>query len=127
MDGSVRQQRDWVGSPLSRFVAWGLPTAALVIAIFMPPSARTLIWSVSLPWMGVACIANATRCGRTHCYFTGPFFLIMAVAVVLHGSDILWLGANGWIWLGSTIVVGGYGALWLLPERIWGKFAGHRD
>ena len=22
-----------------------------------------------------------------------------------------------------TIVVGGYGVLWLLPERIWGKFA----
>jgi hypothetical protein len=73
--------------------------------------------------MGVTCIANATRCGRTHCYFTGPFFLIMAVGVVLHGSGILWLGANGWIWLGTTIVVGGYGVLWLLPERIWGKFA----
>ncbi len=84
MDGSARQQRDWVSSPLSRFLAWGVPTAVLVIAIFMPP-ARTLIWSVSLLWMGVACIANATRCGRTHCYFMGPFFLIMAVAVVLHG------------------------------------------
>lgn len=123
MTDSARQQRDWVSSRLSRFLAWGVPTAALVIAIFLPPPARTLIWSLSLLWMGVACIANATRCGRTHCYFTGPFFLIMAVAVALHGTSILWLGANGWIWLGTTIVVGGYGVLWLLPERIWGKFA----
>jgi hypothetical protein len=51
----------------------------------------------------------------------------MAVAVVLHGWGILWLGANGWIGLGITIAVGGYGVLWLLPERIWGKFAGRRD
>jgi len=51
----------------------------------------------------------------------------MAVAVVLHGSAILWLGANGWIGLGITIAVGGYGVLWLLPARIWGKFAGRRD
>jgi hypothetical protein len=49
----------------------------------------------------------------------------MAVAVVLHGSEVLWLGANGWIWLAITIGVGGYGVLWLLPEWIWGKFA-HR-
>jgi type IV secretory pathway VirB2 component (pilin) len=57
-------------------------------------------------------------------YFTGPFFLIMAVAVVLHGTGILWLGANGWIWLGITIVIGGYGVLWLLPERIWESLHG---
>jgi hypothetical protein len=29
--------------------------------------------------MGVACIVNALRCGRVHCYLTGPFFLLMAV------------------------------------------------
>ncbi len=41
---------------------------------------------------------------------------------VLHGSGILWLGASGWIWLGITIAVGGYGVLEFLPERMWGKF-----
>jgi len=32
---------------------------------------------------GGACIVNAGRCGRLHCYITGPFFLLAAVYVVL--------------------------------------------
>lgn len=73
--------------------------------------------------MGTACILNALRCGRIHCYLTGPFFLLMAVAVVLHGLGIVWLGPNGWIWLGLTLIVVGGGLLWYLPERVWGKYA----
>ena len=72
--------------------------------------------------MGLACLANARRCNRVHCRFTGPFFLLMALFVVLHGYEILWLGADGWIWLGATFVIGGYGVLWLLPELLWGKY-----
>lgn len=74
--------------------------------------------------MGLACLANAHRCGRIRCRLTGPFFLAMAGATLLHGLDILWLGPNGWIWLGVLLVVGGYGVLWLLPELIWGKYLG---
>jgi len=33
--------------------------------------------------MGIACLANAARCGRMHCYFTGPLLLLAAVYVVL--------------------------------------------
>ena len=40
---------------------------------------------------------------------------------MLHGSGILWLGANGWIWYGITIAVGGYGVLEFLPEQICRK------
>ncbi len=120
-----RQQRDWVGNPRSYVLAWGLPTAALIVAVFVDPTAKTVIWSAALVWMGVACIANAARCGRTHCFLTGPFFLIMAIVTVLHGSEIFWLGPSGWTWLGVTIVFGGFGLLWLLPERIWGKFMTH--
>lgn len=103
-------------------LAWGLPTIALIIAIFIDPPVRTAIWTASLVWMGAACLLNATRCGRMHCYFTGPFFLLMAIAVMLHGLELAWLGPNGWTWLGVTIGVG-VCALWYLPERILGKFA----
>ena len=120
MDDSARQQRDWVSSRLSRFLAWGVPAAALVIAIFLPPPARTLIWSVSLLWMGVACIANATRCGRTHCYFTGPFFLIMALASLLVGFGALSLD---WGWLGLTTLLGAV-VLTYVPDLTWGKYVG---
>jgi hypothetical protein len=73
--------------------------------------------------MGAACILNALRCGRLHCYLTGPFFLLMAAATLLHGFEILWLGPNGWLWLGLTLVVVGGGILWYLPERLWGKYS----
>ena len=34
---------------------------------------------------GLACVANVTRCGRRHCYFTGPLFLLAAVHNALKG------------------------------------------
>jgi hypothetical protein len=116
------QRGDWVVDRRSWTLAWGLPTAALLLAVFLEPNARTITWTASLIWMGAACLANAKRCGRTHCYFTGPFFLVMALATLLHGLGVMGLGPNGWIWLGVAIAVGGYGAFWYLPERIWGKF-----
>jgi hypothetical protein len=114
---------DWVSSSRTYLIAWGLPSAALVVGTVLPPPVRTIIWSTALIWMGSACILNALRCARIHCYLTGPFFLLMAVAVVLHGLGIWWLGPNGWIWLGLTLIVVGGGLLWYLPERVWGKYA----
>ena len=121
MKGLARQQRDWVSSPLGFILAWGLPMAALIVGIFIAPPAKIFIWFVPLIWMGAACLANARRCGRTHCMFTGPFFLVMAVLVILHGFEIVWLGPNGWTWLGLTMAVGA-GGLWVLTEKAWGRF-----
>ena len=118
-------QQDWVASSRAYIIAWGIPTAALVLGILLPTPARTIIWSTALIWMGAACILNALRCGRLHCYLTGPFFLLMAAATLLHGFEFLWLGPNGWLWLGLTLVVVGGGLLWYLPERLWGKYSSH--
>ncbi len=122
MDGPQRHQRDWVSSPRSRIVAWGIPTTALILGIFVTLPWKTFIWVLALLWMGVACVLNARRCGRRHCFLTGPFFMLMGIGVALHGSGILPLGPQGWWWLGAVIVVGGYGVLWILPERIWGEY-----
>ncbi len=116
-------QRDWVASSRTYIMAWGIPTAALVVGIALPTAARTIVWSTALVWMGAACILNALRCGRIHCYLTGPFFLLMAAVVLLHGLEILWLGPDGWLWLGLTLIVVGGGLLWYLPERLWGKYS----
>ena len=121
-DAPVGSRNDWVGSARGFALAWGLPIAVLVAAIWTEPPAKTWIWTVALVWMGAACLMNARRCGRTHCYFTGPFFLTMAVVVLLHGYQIAWLGAAGWRWIGISIAVGGVG-LWCLTEQIWGKFS----
>ena len=100
---------------------WGLPIAAMVFAILLSHPMKTIVWVVALVWMGVACLINARRCGRTHCYYTGPFFLIMTLPVLLHGYQILYLGTEGWKWLGITVGVGG-GGLWCLTEKIIGKY-----
>ena len=47
------------------------------------PHARPWLWIPALLVMGGACWANAARCGRLHCYFTAPIFLIAAAYVVL--------------------------------------------
>jgi len=113
--------KDWVSNRRNYIVAWGIPTAAMVIAIWFPPLAKTLVWSASLIWMGSACLFNARRCGRTHCYFTGPFSLMMVIPVVLHGFDITSFGPGGWTWLGMIIGIGG-GGIWIFTELVWGKF-----
>lgn len=81
-------RQDWVASSRTYTIAWGIPTAALVVGILLPAPARTIIWSTALIWMGAACILNALRCGRLHCYLTGPFFLLMAAATLLHGFEV---------------------------------------
>lgn len=117
----ICESKDWVSDSRIYALAWGLPGVILIIGIFLDPSTRTLMWAGALVWKGVACLANATRCGRTHCYFTGPFFLLVALMTMLHGFHIVDLGANGWIWLGLMIVAGS-GFLWFFTERFLGKF-----
>lgn len=115
------KDEDWVGNSRSYMLAWGFPGIILVTGIFLEPFVRTVMWVGALVWKGVACLTNAARCGRTHCYFTGPYFLVLAIVTVLHGLQIFWLGAYGWLWLGLAIVGGG-SALWFVTEKVWGKF-----
>jgi hypothetical protein len=119
-ENACRQSNDWVADVRSYIFAWGLPTVALVGTAFAPPSIRTPAWLISLVWMGTACLANARRCGRTHCYLTGPFFLVMAAAVLLHGVGLVPLGSRGWMWLGAVAALG-TAVLWVLSEALLGR------
>jgi hypothetical protein len=103
-----------------------VPVAALVLAgqLHVDATWLTVIWSASLLIMGSGCIANAARCGRTHCYLTGPFFVLMALATVLYGFGILPLGSNGWNLIGLTTLIGG-AVLGCLPEMLYGKYRRH--
>ena len=104
------------------FLYW-LPALAIVGAGAQAISTgwRTAVWTVGLATMGVACIVNALRCGRVHCYLTGPFFLLMALAALSYGLGILRLRGNGWNLLGLITLVGAI-ALWCLPEMFFGKY-----
>ena len=119
---AVAPERDWAGNWRSFGLYWGLPAAVMVLAGVLDPLARAVIWTGVLLWMGGACLANARRCSRIHCRFTGPFFILMAAVIVAYAAGALRLGPNGWAILGAAILVGAMG-IWWVTERVWGKFS----
>jgi hypothetical protein len=122
MSTTTNASADWVGSTRTKLLAWWLPHATLVAGLLAVVPARTVIWITALAWMGVACILNARRCGRTHCRFTGPYYLVMIVPVLALGSGIVPAGLFGWLVLGTLIILGSK-TIWWATERAWGKFS----
>ena len=118
----ARSSLDWLRSPRTNLFAWWIPQAAIVAALFAPVPARTVIWIGALTWMGTACILNARRCGRTHCRYTGPYYLAMTVPVVVLGTGFVSVGAYAWVALAAVILLGSK-LIWWATERAWGKFS----
>ena len=118
----VASTRDWLRRPRASLLAWWIPQAAIVASLFVPVSARTAVWIVALMWMGSACILNARRCGRTHCRYTGPYYLAMVVPVLLLAAGILSAGFYGWFML-AVVILGGGKIIWWATERAWGTFS----
>ncbi len=93
-------------------VVWCLP-AVLFLAGIAWTAARPLLWIPSLAVAGAACLVNASRCGRLHCFVTGPLFLLGAIATLLDASGVL---AIDWRWILAAVTLGtgiGYGLDWL--------------
>jgi hypothetical protein len=114
---------DWAGSWLALGLVWGLPAAAMLLALLLEPGLRAVVWIAMLVWMGLACVANARRCGRTHCRYTGPFFLASAGLVAAYAAGVLALGGYPWLMLGSFVVVGN-ALIWSASERALGTYSG---
>src|SRR5260221_4499660 len=119
---TIQTARDWLRSPHARLLAWWLPQVAIVAGLFAAVPARAAIWVIALTWMGIACILNARQCGRTHCRYTGPYYLAMIAPVLVLGSGMFSAGIYGWIVLG-VIIVGGSKLIWWATERTWGRFS----
>jgi hypothetical protein len=113
---------DWAGSIRTYVLAWGLPIAAMLTGLFVDAPARTVIWIAALLWMGTACMLNARRCGRTHCRFTGPFYLAMIIPVLVLASAGASSSLYGWLALGAVILCGSK-LIWWATERAWGRFS----
>ena len=106
---------------------YGVPFLALLLSGNLG-NARTLlvVWTLSFLAMGLAGLANAWRCQRVHCYFTGPWFLLAAAATLLHGLGAVDFGPRGGTW----ILYGGLGGalmLYFITEGFWGKYFGRAD
>jgi hypothetical protein len=116
-------RRDWVQNSGAVFLFWGLPPVIMLLSGYWAGSGWvvTLTWTLSLAVTGGACLVNARGCGRMHCYFTGPFFLLGAVGSLTYGLHLLPLGPHGWQYLGAVLLVGG-GFLSFAPEWLWGRY-----
>jgi hypothetical protein len=116
----MEQRQDLLDDRRTWLLLWGLPQLAFVLGFFIAPY-RIAIWTASLSVLGLACLLNARRCGRLHCWLAGPFYLLAAVVTLAYGLELLPLGERGWLWLGLAVVVAG-NLLTYLPEQMWGKY-----
>jgi hypothetical protein len=121
-DNIIQSSRDWVRDPRTKMLAWWIPQTAIVAGLLAPVAARAAIWVVALTWMGTACILNAKRCGRTHCRYTGPYYLAMIAPTFALSLGFLSVGLISWLILAFVILLGSK-LLWWRTEQAWGKFS----
>lgn len=123
------ERSDLAARPLPFLAVWGVPILILTSMNFahgvIPFEAIVLVMAGTFVWMGLACVLNARRCRRRHCYYSGPVLLAGAAAIILVGFEILPLGPDGLIY----VVWGTLGlvALTFVPEFIWGRYVGPKD
>jgi hypothetical protein len=115
--------RDLLANWVATAGFYWLPIAALFASEFFDIGQgwRTAVWVSALSTMGIACLLNARRCGRVHCYATGPFFLLMALATLVYGFGWLPIGRSGWNTIGVVVLVGAV-VLRCVPEALLGKY-----
>jgi hypothetical protein len=120
---SSNEARDLLSRRWIVLVIYWLPAAVIVASGFftLGPAWRGALWAAALATMGIGCVANALRCGRVHCYVTGPFFSVMAPVALAYGFGALPLGEHGWNLLGAVALAGAL-VLIFVPERLFGTY-----
>ena len=118
----VETSRGWLGSPRASLLAWWIPTTTILASLLAPVAVRTASWSVALTWMGTACLLNAKQCWRTHCRYTGPYYLAMVVPTLALGFGLVPASIYGWMGLACVSLIGSK-AIWWATERAWGEFS----
>jgi hypothetical protein len=119
----AERQSDLASTWLHTCAFWGPGIVLIAIAGNFGWWGRTGAATAGLLWLAAMCLWNAARCRRLHCVITGPFFLLMALIVVLAGFRIVSFGAQTWNVINCAIVIGGV-VLWCVPELIWGRYLG---
>lgn len=91
MDNSSRSNECSASDLTGRKAAWFLWYLPILLVIVGGSWSRGRIWLwvPAFAVMGVGCLANAACCGRMHCYFTGPLFLLAAIWVALSGVAVV--------------------------------------
>src|SRR5262249_60283536 len=91
--------------------------------LFWSPRPRELGIGSSRSSGGTACVLNSRRCGRTHCRYTGPYYLVMIAPVLVLASGVISVDFYAWLLL-AVLIFFGRMIILLGPERGGGKFSG---
>jgi hypothetical protein len=115
--GGTCQADDWVGT----WRGWAIWGSALVLLLAggQFAAARDWLWFAGLLIAGAGCVVNAARCGRRHCYLTGPAFLLGAAYAGLAGLGLAPMSGNVLVW-----GMAGVAALGCVSEHVLGRYAG---
>ncbi len=73
------------------------------MAGFMVDPWSQILWPTAFFLAGALCVQNALQCGRVHCTFTGPLYLLTGLISV--GKVLGWLSLS-WTWLWIAAAVG---------------------
>ena len=101
---------------MSAWLLWCLPVA-LLVAGGAWPDGMAWLWALAFTVMGTGCLANAWRCGRLHCYVTGPLFALAALWSLLAALGVVSLHPNI-----LSLVVLGIVVLAFLVEIPFGRY-----
>ena len=128
MSPEANPARDLLAGGSTFLMLWGLPLLVIMVTAALPmdSSNRAIAWAASFAVAGVACLLNARRSGRVHCFLTGPYFLGLGRATVAHAYMGLPLGGTGW-WLIAAALAIGAPLLWTIPERRRGRYVERVD
>ena len=107
---------DLLGRDVS-WLLWRVPLLVFVVGLFLGPLARMLLWTPAFLVAGTACLVNASRCGRIHCFITGPLYLLAAAATMLRSLEVLTIA---WAWISFGVPAGTLAAY--AVERVLGKY-----
>jgi hypothetical protein len=115
--------RDILSMPWLTAAVFCLPVAVIVLSgdLNIGNQGRAVVWAICLGVMATGCLVNARRCGRMHCYFTGPFLILMGLASLSYGFGGWPLGTSGWNWIGG-VTLSGTVFLSCVPELVLGKY-----
>ena len=122
LNTSVHPRDIFANPPLVIVVFW-IPILAIAATGYahVGDTVRMIVWTAGCFIMSIACLVNAMRCGRLHCYLTGPFFLLGAIVSLLYGLGMLPLGESGWGIIGYTLLAGVV-ILTYIPEYFLGRY-----
>lgn len=119
-------ENDLLRRPLTLWLLWVAPWVLILASgVFGDNLVRTTGWTLGFAVMGGACLINARGCGRRHCFYTGPLFLLAALASLLYGLQALPLGRSGWNWISDGAIAGALLACFGL-EHLLGKYTRRR-